>query len=194
MPLWMNMVTAAAATSVVAGRSKEMTRVTGPWRAEEDEALLRLVERHGPRNWSLISRSIPGGRASRAASGGATSCRPGGAPPLHCRGGRGHRPRPPPLGQQVGHHRPPPLRPHRQRHQEPLVLHPQAQVLAAAGRRRRGVCHGSGSQGRAGGKAVQEGELRRGGVHVCGLGDLPEIREPVHVGCERLQPSGCVSR
>ncbi|CAD5173859.1 transcription factor MYB44-like [Musa acuminata AAA Group] len=60
MPLWMNMVTAAAATSVVAGRSKEMARVTGPWRAEEDEALLRLVERHGPRNWSLISRSIPG--------------------------------------------------------------------------------------------------------------------------------------
>ncbi|CAL9084829.1 unnamed protein product [Musa textilis] len=60
MPLWMNMVTAAAATSVVAGRSKEMARVTGPWRAEEDEVLRRLVERHGPRNWSLISRSIPG--------------------------------------------------------------------------------------------------------------------------------------
>ncbi|URD98243.1 hypothetical protein MUK42_31214 [Musa troglodytarum] len=37
-----------------------MARVTGPWRAEEDEVLRRLVERHGPRNWSLISRSIPG--------------------------------------------------------------------------------------------------------------------------------------
>ncbi|RRT36408.1 hypothetical protein B296_00053272 [Ensete ventricosum] len=37
-----------------------MDRVTWTWRAEEDEALRRLVERHGPRNWSLISRSIPG--------------------------------------------------------------------------------------------------------------------------------------
>ncbi|KAI6678797.1 hypothetical protein NL676_039593 [Syzygium grande] len=35
-------------------------RIKGPWSAEEDEALRRLVQRHGPRNWSLISRSIPG--------------------------------------------------------------------------------------------------------------------------------------
>ena len=39
---------------------KEMDRIKGPWSPEEDEALQKLVERHGPRNWSLISRSIPG--------------------------------------------------------------------------------------------------------------------------------------
>lgn len=37
-----------------------MDRVKGPWSPEEDEALRRLVEIHGPRNWSLISKSIPG--------------------------------------------------------------------------------------------------------------------------------------
>ena len=37
-----------------------MDRIKGPWSPEEDEALQRLVERHGPRNWSLISKSIPG--------------------------------------------------------------------------------------------------------------------------------------
>nr|KYP52437.1 Transcription factor MYB44 [Cajanus cajan] len=37
-----------------------MDRIKGPWSPEEDEALQRLVEKHGPRNWSLISRSIPG--------------------------------------------------------------------------------------------------------------------------------------
>lgn len=38
----------------------EMDRIKGPWSAEEDEALQRLVQKHGPRNWSLISKSIPG--------------------------------------------------------------------------------------------------------------------------------------
>lgn len=37
-----------------------MDRIKGPWSPEEDEALQKLVERHGPRNWSLISKSIPG--------------------------------------------------------------------------------------------------------------------------------------
>lgn len=37
-----------------------MDRIKGPWSAEEDEALQRLVQKHGPRNWSLISKSIPG--------------------------------------------------------------------------------------------------------------------------------------
>ncbi|XP_061339986.1 transcription factor MYB44-like [Gastrolobium bilobum] len=37
-----------------------MDRIKGPWSPEEDEALQKLVERHGPRNWTLISRSIPG--------------------------------------------------------------------------------------------------------------------------------------
>ncbi|EYU25477.1 hypothetical protein ABFS82_03G039000 [Erythranthe guttata] len=35
-------------------------RIKGPWSPEEDELLQRLVEKHGPRNWSLISKSIPG--------------------------------------------------------------------------------------------------------------------------------------
>ncbi|KAL3603861.1 hypothetical protein D5086_004720 [Populus alba] len=35
-------------------------RIKGPWSAEEDRILTGLVERHGPRNWSLISRYIKG--------------------------------------------------------------------------------------------------------------------------------------
>jgi transcription factor MYB, plant len=42
------------------GRSKDMDRIKGPWSPEEDEALQRLVQKHGARNWSLISKSIPG--------------------------------------------------------------------------------------------------------------------------------------
>ncbi|WOK92976.1 hypothetical protein Cni_G01668 [Canna indica] len=41
-------------------KSTELDRIKGPWSPEEDKALQRLVQRHGPRNWSLISRSIPG--------------------------------------------------------------------------------------------------------------------------------------
>ncbi|CAB4284190.1 unnamed protein product [Prunus armeniaca] len=37
-----------------------MDRIKGPWSPEEDDALQRLVQKHGPRNWSLISKSIPG--------------------------------------------------------------------------------------------------------------------------------------
>ncbi|WMV17064.1 hypothetical protein MTR67_010449 [Solanum verrucosum] len=37
-----------------------MDRVKGPWSPEEDELLQQLVQKHGPRNWSLISKSIPG--------------------------------------------------------------------------------------------------------------------------------------
>jgi transcription factor MYB, plant len=42
------------------GKSKDMDRIKGPWSPEEDEALHRLVQKHGARNWSLISKSIPG--------------------------------------------------------------------------------------------------------------------------------------
>lgn len=35
-------------------------KIKGPWSVEEDGLLQKLVERHGARNWSLISRSIPG--------------------------------------------------------------------------------------------------------------------------------------
>nr|QSD99543.1 MYB family transcription factor [Melilotus albus] len=37
-----------------------MDRIKGPWSPEEDESLQKLVDRYGPRNWSLISRAIPG--------------------------------------------------------------------------------------------------------------------------------------
>ncbi|XP_055805486.1 transcription factor MYB44-like [Solanum dulcamara] len=39
---------------------RDMDRVKGPWSPEEDELLQQLVQKHGPRNWSLISKSIPG--------------------------------------------------------------------------------------------------------------------------------------
>ncbi|XP_050214644.1 transcription factor MYB44-like [Mercurialis annua] len=39
---------------------KDIDRIKGPWSPEEDEALQRLVQTYGPRNWSLISKSIPG--------------------------------------------------------------------------------------------------------------------------------------
>lgn len=35
-------------------------RIKGPWSPEEDELLNRLVDEHGPRNWTLISKSIAG--------------------------------------------------------------------------------------------------------------------------------------
>ncbi|XP_078170926.1 transcription factor MYB44-like [Carex rostrata] len=44
----------------LSGRSKDLDRIKGPWSPEEDEALQRLVQKHGARNWSLISKSIPG--------------------------------------------------------------------------------------------------------------------------------------
>ncbi|KAI9089317.1 hypothetical protein K1719_029596 [Acacia pycnantha] len=45
--------------NTVAAR-RDMDRIKGPWSPEEDEALQKLVEKHGARNWSLISKSIPG--------------------------------------------------------------------------------------------------------------------------------------
>ncbi|CAI0405711.1 unnamed protein product [Linum tenue] len=39
---------------------KDIDRIKGPWSPEEDDKLHRLVDKHGPRNWSLISKSIPG--------------------------------------------------------------------------------------------------------------------------------------
>ncbi|KFK30351.1 hypothetical protein AALP_AA7G250300 [Arabis alpina] len=39
---------------------KNMERIKGPWSPEEDDLLQSLVSKHGPRNWSLISKSISG--------------------------------------------------------------------------------------------------------------------------------------
>ncbi|XP_073148094.1 uncharacterized protein [Henckelia pumila] len=35
-------------------------KIKGSWNKEEDDLLIKLVEEHGPRNWSLISNGIPG--------------------------------------------------------------------------------------------------------------------------------------
>ncbi|KAK1615657.1 hypothetical protein QYE76_021174 [Lolium multiflorum] len=42
------------------GAEAECDRIKGPWSPEEDEALRRLVERHGARNWTAIGRGIQG--------------------------------------------------------------------------------------------------------------------------------------
>lgn len=39
---------------------KDSDQIKGTWSPEEDELLQRLVKKHGPRNWSPISKSIPG--------------------------------------------------------------------------------------------------------------------------------------
>lgn len=44
----------------MASTRKDVDRIKGPWSPEEDEALQRLVQNYGARNWSLISKSIPG--------------------------------------------------------------------------------------------------------------------------------------
>ncbi|KAL5559093.1 hypothetical protein UlMin_035304 [Ulmus minor] len=44
----------------MASRTKDLDRIKGPWSPEEDEALRGLVQNYGARNWSLISKSIPG--------------------------------------------------------------------------------------------------------------------------------------
>ncbi|KAL4279496.1 hypothetical protein GQ457_03G039850 [Hibiscus cannabinus] len=44
----------------MASTRKDVDRIKGPWSPEEDEALQQLVQTHGPGNWSLISKSIPG--------------------------------------------------------------------------------------------------------------------------------------
>ncbi|KAF5191740.1 Transcription factor myb73 [Thalictrum thalictroides] len=48
-----------AASSSTTSR-RDLDRIKGPWSPEEDDLLQKLVQRHGPRNWSLISKSIPG--------------------------------------------------------------------------------------------------------------------------------------
>ncbi|GKV26393.1 hypothetical protein SLEP1_g35710 [Rubroshorea leprosula] len=39
---------------------QDLDRVKGPWSPEEDEQLRKLVQRYGARNWSMISKSVPG--------------------------------------------------------------------------------------------------------------------------------------
>ncbi|XP_050366833.1 transcription factor MYB44-like [Argentina anserina] len=49
-----------ASSSSSSAKKAAADRIKGPWSPEEDEALQRLVQNYGPRNWSLISKSIPG--------------------------------------------------------------------------------------------------------------------------------------
>eukprot|EP00249_Psilotum_nudum_P026990 c34194_g1_i1 orf=413-1747(-) len=46
--------------ALMGSKSDEMDRIKGPWSPEEDGVLQRLVEKYGPRNWSLICKGIPG--------------------------------------------------------------------------------------------------------------------------------------
>ncbi|KAL9229795.1 hypothetical protein vseg_005225 [Gypsophila vaccaria] len=50
------------ATSTSSGNinRKGVDRIKGPWSPEEDDTLTRLVQKHGPRNWTVICKSIPG--------------------------------------------------------------------------------------------------------------------------------------
>ncbi|KAG8054737.1 hypothetical protein GUJ93_ZPchr0001g30495 [Zizania palustris] len=52
-------ITGALAAGDAAGAATE-ERVKGPWSSEEDTLLSNLVEKLGPRNWTLIARGIPG--------------------------------------------------------------------------------------------------------------------------------------
>ncbi|KAI9123877.1 hypothetical protein K1719_005177 [Acacia pycnantha] len=47
-------------SATLEAQQREVDRVKGPWSPEEDELLHKLVQPHGPRNWSTISKSIPG--------------------------------------------------------------------------------------------------------------------------------------
>ncbi|XWS25672.1 hypothetical protein CRYUN_Cryun27aG0087700 [Craigia yunnanensis] len=52
--------TSSSELSFSARASNKAEKIKGPWSAEEDRILTRLVEKYGPRNWSLISRYIKG--------------------------------------------------------------------------------------------------------------------------------------
>ncbi|KAM7482465.1 hypothetical protein LguiB_007048 [Lonicera macranthoides] len=40
--------------------NNDVDRIKGSWSPEEDQLLSQLVEQHGARNWTVISKSIPG--------------------------------------------------------------------------------------------------------------------------------------
>ncbi|XP_057790533.1 transcription factor MYB44-like [Salvia miltiorrhiza] len=45
---------------MAAGKNDSADRIKGPWSPAEDNHLRELVQQHGARNWSLISKSIQG--------------------------------------------------------------------------------------------------------------------------------------
>lgn len=52
--------TSSSSDSSSSDTTNRAERVKGPWSAEEDKILTRLVQRYGARNWSLISKYIKG--------------------------------------------------------------------------------------------------------------------------------------
>ncbi|XP_060199506.1 transcription factor MYB73-like [Lycium barbarum] len=50
----------SSSESSLSGKNNKSERIKGPWSAEEDKILTKLVERYGARNWSLISKYIKG--------------------------------------------------------------------------------------------------------------------------------------
>ncbi|XP_042519218.1 LOW QUALITY PROTEIN: transcription factor MYB73-like [Macadamia integrifolia] len=46
--------------SSIGSSRKDIDQIKGPWSPEEDDSLQKLVQKHSPRNWSLISKSILG--------------------------------------------------------------------------------------------------------------------------------------
>ncbi|CAL1374755.1 unnamed protein product [Linum trigynum] len=51
---------ASSFTGNAATSSSSLDRVKGSWSPQEDATLVKLVQQHGPRNWSMISTGIPG--------------------------------------------------------------------------------------------------------------------------------------
>ncbi|XP_051123653.1 uncharacterized protein LOC127246373 [Andrographis paniculata] len=55
-----NRCSSGSSSSSSESSSSAAERIKGPWSAEEDNILTRLVEKYGARNWSLISKYIRG--------------------------------------------------------------------------------------------------------------------------------------
>ncbi|KAG6425213.1 hypothetical protein SASPL_115639 [Salvia splendens] len=56
----MELLNRCSSVSSSSSDSSSDSRIKGPWSAEEDKILTRLVDRYGPRNWSVISSYIKG--------------------------------------------------------------------------------------------------------------------------------------
>lgn len=48
------------ATSMAPEQETQEDIIKGPWSPEEDEVLKVLIEKHGPRNWSVIAQGLKG--------------------------------------------------------------------------------------------------------------------------------------
>ncbi|KAJ0077406.1 hypothetical protein Patl1_35425 [Pistacia atlantica] len=86
-------------------RVSSTDKIKGPWSPEEDQLLHQLVQRYGGRNWSLISKSIPGSvREILPAKVVQPAVSRGPAPRLHVRRRRDNHSSACQVRQQVGYH------------------------------------------------------------------------------------------